>query len=155
MEADAYAVGAAVAAGGGVHVHKDDILFSVFLFDLPGQFLCDLRRVGVAYADAVILDANHDPELLRCGPYPPHLKRRILSDHGHLSNVECAEALRDFVHPGLRNIFLCHLSEHNNTPELAYETNAAVLQACYAEAEGRIPRLCPLPRMTPSPFFIL
>ena len=106
-------------------------------------------------ADTVVIESNYDLEMLRNGPYPKVLQDRICGGHGHLSNVECAEALRDFAHPGLRNVFLCHLSEHNNTPELAYQTNAAVLQSSYAETEGRIPRLCPLPRMTPSPFFIL
>ena len=106
-------------------------------------------------ADTVVIESNYDLEMLRHGPYPKVLQDRICGGHGHLSNVECAEALRDFAHPGLRNVFLCHLSEHNNTPELAYQTNAAVLQSSYAETEGRIPRLCPLPRMTPSPFFIL
>lgn len=106
-------------------------------------------------ADTVVIESNYDLDMLRHGPYPKDLQDRICGGHGHLSNDECAQALRDFVHPGLRNIFLCHLSEHNNTPELAYGTNSSILQACYADADSRIPRLCPLPRMTPSPLFIL
>lgn len=106
-------------------------------------------------ADTVVIESNYDLDMLRHGPYPKDLQDRICGGHGHLSNDECAQALRDFVHPGLRNIFLCHLSEHNNTPELAYETNSSVLRACYTDADSRIPRLCPLPRMTPSPLFIL
>lgn len=106
-------------------------------------------------ADTVVIESNYDLDMLRHGPYPKDLQDRICGGHGHLSNDECAQALRDFVHPGLRNIFLCHLSEHNNTPELAYETNSSVLRACWADADSRIPRLCPLPRMTPSPLFIL
>ena len=106
-------------------------------------------------ADTVVIESNYDLEMLRHGPYPKVLQDRICGGHGHLSNAECAEALRDFAHPGLRNIFLCHLSEHNNTPELAYRTSSDILQSIYADTEGRIPRLCPLPRMTPSPLFTL
>jgi phosphoribosyl 1,2-cyclic phosphodiesterase len=132
-------------------------------------------------ADTVVIESNYDLEMLRNGSYPKDLQDRICGGHGHLSNVECAEALRDFVHPGLRNIFLCHLSEHNNTPELAFQTSSNVLRELYtpctpsrgmaadrfargahAQAisstelqDARIPRLCPLPRMTPSPLFTL
>lgn len=106
-------------------------------------------------ADTVVIESNYDLEMLRNGPYPKVLQDRICGGHGHLSNAECAEALRAFVHPGLRNVFLCHLSEHNNMPDLAYQTSASVLQACYADSSERIPRLCPLPRMTPSPLFTL
>lgn len=110
-------------------------------------------------ADTVVIESNYDLEMLRHGPYPKVLQDRICGGHGHLSNVECAQALREFVHPGLRNIFLCHLSEHNNTPELALKTSSDVLRELYTPsgemADGRIPRLCPLPRMTPSPMFVL
>ena len=112
-------------------------------------------------ADTVVIESNYDPDMLRYGPYPPDLQARIRGGHGHLSNNECAEALREFVHPGLRNVFLCHLSEHNNTPELAYKASAEVLTQVFTPSMGgelqdeRPPRLCPLPRMTPSPLFIL
>ena len=104
-------------------------------------------------ADTVVVESNYDPYMLRHGPYPKELQDRICGGNGHLSNGECALALREFAHPGLRNVFLCHLSEHNNTPELAYQESAAVLQELYADT--RPPRLCPLPRMTPSPMFVL
>jgi phosphoribosyl 1,2-cyclic phosphodiesterase len=111
-------------------------------------------------ADTVVIESNYDLYMLRHGPYPKDLQDRICGGNGHLSNDACAEAIGDFVHPGLRNIFLCHLSEHNNTPELAYKTSADVLSGIYAAPDGalaeeKIPRLCPLPRMTPSPLFIL
>ena len=109
--------------------------------------------------DTLVIESNYDPWMLRHGPYPKELQDRICGGRGHLSNEECADALRDIAHPGLRNIFLCHLSEHNNTPELAYRASAEVLAQIYAPgtalAEEKPPRLCPLPRMTPSPFFIL
>ena len=106
-------------------------------------------------ADTVVIESNYDPGMLLAGPYPPDLQARIRGGHGHLSNFECAGALQEFAHPGLRNVFLCHLSEHNNTPELAYGTSSTILQRLYADFGQRPPRLCPLPRMTPSPLFVL
>ena len=106
-------------------------------------------------ADTVVVESNYDLYMLRHGPYPKELQDRICGGSGHLSNEECAEAVRAFAHPGLRNVFLCHLSEHNNTPELAWQASADVLQELYAESDDRPPRLCPLPRMTPSPMFVL
>ena len=106
-------------------------------------------------ADTVVIESNYDLDMLRHGPYPKVLQDRICGGNGHLSNAECAEALRDFLHPGLRNVFLCHLSEHNNTPELAYQTSSYILEDFCRQSDIRPPRLCPLPRMTPSPLFIL
>ena len=79
-------------------------------------------------ADTVVIESNYDREMLMEGSYPEDLKMRIRGGNGHLSNAECAEAIRSFWHPGLRNIFLCHLSENNNTPELAYESALAALR---------------------------
>lgn len=110
-------------------------------------------------ADTVVIESNYDLYMLRHGPYPKDLQDRICGGNGHLSNAGCAEALREFAHPGLRNVFLCHLSEHNNRPDLALQESAGVLQELYAPGtalqDERIPRLCPLPRMTPSPLFVL
>jgi Metal-dependent hydrolases of the beta-lactamase superfamily I len=135
--------------------------YALMLDDYKFVIMTDIGRMvppALAFAkqaDTVVIESNYDLEMLRHGPYPKALQDRICGGNGHLSNAECAEALRDFVHPGLRNVFLCHLSEHNNTPELAFQTSSTILQACYAESTGRIPRLCPLPRMTPSPMFTL
>lgn len=68
---------------------------------------------------ALILEANHDEEMLRDGPYPWHLKQRIRSRHGHLSNRESAELLKQLLWDGLEAVFLAHLSETNNRPQLA------------------------------------
>ena len=72
-------------------------------------------------ADAIVIEANHDEELLRCGRYPAFLKKRILSDHGHLSNDACAEAVARFADKGTKHFFLAHLSQENNRPELALD----------------------------------
>jgi len=65
------------------------------------------------------LEFNYEPELLRTGPYPEHVKRRIGSDRGHLANDQAQELLRRLAHPRLRQVWLAHLSQRNNRPELA------------------------------------
>lgn len=104
-------------------------------------------------ADTVVIEANYDMDMLIAGPYTHELKMRICQGHGHLSNDECAAAIRRFWHPGLKNIFLCHLSEHNNTPELAY--NAAKSALTSAGVGDGVVNLRALPRQTPSPIFML
>jgi phosphoribosyl 1,2-cyclic phosphodiesterase len=69
--------------------------------------------------DALILETNHDLEMLRRGPYPWVLKQRVASRHGHLSNQQAAEALPELVSDRLRSIVLYHLSRTNNAPALA------------------------------------
>lgn len=78
-------------------------------------------------ADVLVLEANHDPETLKHGAYPWALKRRILSNRGHLANADAAWALvRMKKRP--QQVFLAHLSEKNNTPELAENTVEAILK---------------------------
>ena len=68
---------------------------------------------------ALVLEFNHDEQMLQDGPYPWHLKQRIRSSHGHLSNSQAASLLEEVLHPGLQGVFLSHLSEVNNDPALA------------------------------------
>lgn len=82
-------------------------------------------------AHLLVLEANYDTELLRRGPYPPWLKARISSPLGHLSNESCAQALRRAVHAPHQEIWLAHLSEQNNAPEIA--------ERCVRTALGAIP----------------
>lgn len=72
--------------------------------------------------DALLLESNHDVKMLETGPYPYHLKRRILGDHGHLSNENAGRLLGHILHDRLKYILLGHLSKENNYEELAYET---------------------------------
>lgn len=72
--------------------------------------------------DALLLEANHDVNMLQVGPYPYYLKQRILGDRGHLSNENCGRLLSRLLHDKLQAIVLGHLSQENNLPELAYET---------------------------------
>ena len=71
-------------------------------------------------AHVLVLEFNHDLELLRRGPYPDSLKRRVAGPAGHLSNEEASEMLRLMTGPELHTLVLAHLSETNNTPELAH-----------------------------------
>jgi phosphoribosyl 1,2-cyclic phosphodiesterase len=68
---------------------------------------------------ALMLETNHDPDLLARSAYPPFLKSRILGRLGHLSNAHAAQLLEQVWHPGLRHVLAAHLSERNNTPEMA------------------------------------
>ena len=67
----------------------------------------------------VLLESNYDPKMLKAGPYPPDLKARIASEHGHLSNLDCGHELVRLVKAGVYSFVLGHISQHNNTPELA------------------------------------
>lgn len=104
-------------------------------------------------ADTVIIESNYDVDMLMSGPYTHDLKMRICQGHGHLSNDECASAIRTFYHEGLKNLFLCHLSENNNTPRLAYDSAAGALAGLGVE-KGTV-NLRALPRRSPSPLMVL
>jgi phosphoribosyl 1,2-cyclic phosphodiesterase len=85
-------------------------------------------RRAAAQSDFVVLESNHDIEMLKTGPYPYPLKRRILSDKGHLSNEACSAELSELVKGGTLRLMLGHLSEQNNTPEIALRTAVAELE---------------------------
>ena len=76
-------------------------------------------RATLAGCDALMLECNHDPQMLQRGPYPESLKRRVGSDRGHLSNGQAAALLRGYEASRLQHLVLTHLSETNNHPELA------------------------------------
>ncbi len=78
-------------------------------------------------ADFVVIESNHDREMLRSGSYPFHLKQRILSDRGHLSNDACAGFLPELAKSGTRRFLLAHLSRENNSPSLALNTSLSTL----------------------------
>ncbi len=82
-------------------------------------------------ADLVMIEANHDVEMLMNGPYPPFLKRIIRGEEGHLSNSDCGRALKATERKG-RRVFLSHLSRNNNTPQVARRTVARYL-SCTTE----------------------
>ena len=85
-------------------------------------------RLAAQQSDFVVLESNHDIEMLKNGIYPYPLKRRILSDTGHLSNDACANELADLVRSGTLRLMLGHLSEQNNTPHIALSTSVNALE---------------------------
>ena len=78
----------------------------------------------------MFIDSNHDLNMLKNGPYPYVLKKRILSENGHLSNLECSNLIPKLVKSGTSKIILCHLSSNNNTPEIAYKCAMSSLEKC-------------------------
>ena len=77
--------------------------------------------------DGLVLEFNHDPDLLKNGPYPPSLQQRVRSNQGHLANGTSAKLLRKIVHERLQHVILAHLSEINNLPEIAFREAAAAI----------------------------
>ena len=87
-------------------------------------------------ADVLLLEANHDVNMLQVGPYPYALKQRILSDRGHLSNTASGYLLDSILNPHMKAIFLGHLSQENNLPELAFETVRVEINAADDDYEA-------------------
>ncbi len=85
-------------------------------------------RHALTHSDFLVLEANHDPGLLHQGPYPPSVRARIASSHGHLSNEAAAQFALGLLHPRLAAVILAHLSAECNRPELAEEVVGSVLR---------------------------
>lgn len=139
---DARVINGAPAAVGEISVSRfstphDCLGSSGFTVTLP-----DARKVAVATdmgsltdeiktslcgCDLVMIESNHDVMMLQNGPYPYPLKRRILSENGHLSNACCADFLPSLVRSGTTRLVLAHLSRDNNHPAVARETARAAL----------------------------
>ena len=147
------------------HDATDTVGFFIDFFGETFTFLTDLGAVTeeavfhAAHSRHLIVEANYDPEMLRTGGYPVDLQDRIRGGHGHLSNTQTAKLVSsalDISGPLLQDVFLCHLSENNNTPELALATVSEVLsQASFStgDASGSPIRLVALPRREPSELF--
>lgn len=102
-------------------------------------------------SDLIMIESNHDIGMLQNGRYPYFLKRRILSDKGHLSNESCAKVLPELVKNGTHKFVLAHLSKDNNIPELALETAVSTLKLSgISEDEYEI---CVAPRSGPKEVF--
>jgi phosphoribosyl 1,2-cyclic phosphodiesterase len=85
-------------------------------------------RQALERVDILVLESNHDDEMLRNGPYPASLKRRIAGRHGHLSNRAAGVAAAECAHNGMSHVVLAHLSETNNTPQTATDSMRAALR---------------------------
>jgi phosphoribosyl 1,2-cyclic phosphodiesterase len=109
----------------------------------------DEMRSFITRAHNLVLEANHDIEMVQNGPYPKFLKERILSATGHLSNKECGQTLVENMSEHLQHVWLCHLSEENNHPELARKTVESILGS-YGVIVGVDVKLDVLKRNSPT-----
>jgi len=80
-------------------------------------------------ANALLIESNHDVEMLQNGKYHPMLKARVAGPRGHLSNVTAGQLIAEVAWDGLKHVVLGHLSEENNRPMLAYDTVGRILDA--------------------------
>ena len=135
----------------GYRIEAEGITFC--LMTDVGHVTEEMQR-HIGDANYLVLEANYDEEMLRTGPYPQHLKERIASGNGHLSNRACAEAIANYATPALRHVWLCHLSEENNHPILAQKTVEQIL-ASYGILPGKDFLVDVLKRKTPSQLFEL
>ena len=134
-----------------------------FLIEVEGKTFCFITDAGritdemgtyIERAHYLVIEANHDTEMLMHGPYPEHLKVRITSGTGHLNNADCGEAIARHMSERLGYVWLCHLSEENNHPELARKTVEAVLRS-YGIVAGKDLQLEVLKRTMPTGIFEL
>jgi phosphoribosyl 1,2-cyclic phosphodiesterase len=102
----------------GYHIEFDGQTF-VLITDVG--CITDKIREYACKANHLVIEANYDEYMLQTGKYPYSLKQRISSGVGHLSNRHTAEFIAGIYHKGLRNIWLCHLSQDNNRPEIAFK----------------------------------
>ena len=154
------------------HDASQTVGYGIRLSGLNFVIMTDLGRMTAealsyaSHAHVVVVESNYDREMLMNGSYPYELKMRISRGNGHLSNDECADAVRRFYHKDLTHLFLCHLSENNNTPELAIKATSDALadigllpsyerSSYFASEEGDSIVMQPLPRRTPSRLFTL
>ncbi len=110
------------------HDAIDPCGFSLFAEDKKITLATDIGHITerilhqMEDSNVLLLESNYDEETLKCGSYPYQLKRRIMSDTGHLSNNDAGKALSYLSKYNVQNIILGHLSKENNFPELAYQT---------------------------------
>lgn len=110
------------------HDAADPVCYSMESHDVKASIATDLGNYhkGIVEktqeSDILFIEANHDVNMLQVGPYPYYLKRRILSNKGHLSNERSGQFLCDILSDKTKEVFLGHLSKENNYSELAYET---------------------------------
>ena len=118
MHVDSFPISHDCAEGCGYKVTMNDVKFALAT-DLG--YLSEEVENALIGCDAVVIESNHDVRMLQMGSYPYLLKRRIMSDIGHVSNTDCAEFLPKLVKSGTKRFLLAHLSRENNMPEIAYQ----------------------------------
>ena len=123
------------------HDAAEPLGFSFEKYDTKIAVCTDFGRVtdeienGLKGSNAIVIEANHDERMLEAGKYPFRLKRRILGDKGHSSNETSGKLITRLWNKNLKHIFLSHLSDENNMPELALETVKCELSMAYSNYE--------------------
>ena len=145
------------------HVPHDSSDNVGYFIEADGVTFCLMTDVGhvtdemasfIGRAQYLVIEANHDKEMLQHGPYPQFLKDRITNGTGHLNNELCGEAIDKNMGEHLCHVWLCHLSEENNHPELARKTVETVLRS-YGLVVGKDFLLEVLKRTKPTGIFEL
>jgi phosphoribosyl 1,2-cyclic phosphodiesterase len=137
------------------HDSSENVGYEVRVGDVCFVIITDAGSIteecyeAIANANYLVIEANHDLEMLKGGPYPAYLKKRIASKSGHLSNEDCGKALAEHMSEHLRHVWLCHLSEENNHPELARKTVETILRS-HGVIPGKDVELEVLKRTMPS-----
>lgn len=108
----------------GFRFFSDNLKYSV-VTDLG--FVTEEVKQAIALSDILVLESNHDLEMLENGPYPWHLKKRILSNCGHLSNYDAGWTLARLERKPKMQVFLAHMSQKNNDPQVAMDTVSNIL----------------------------
>lgn len=135
----------------GYMIEAEGVTFCVIT---DAGYVTDEMKPFISKANYLVIEANHDEEMVINGPYPQFLKERILSQTGHLSNRSCGLALVENITENLRYVWLCHLSEENNHPELARKTVESVLRD-YGIIVGVDLKMEVLKRTTPTGIYEL
>lgn len=115
----------------------------------------NLVKTHLAGCHALILESNHDHQMLMDGPYPWELKRRVQGRLGHLSNSDAAALLAELAHENLNRVVLAHLSEINNEPELALQTARAVRSDLSSNYQGKPFGIEVAGQYQPGPCFVM
>ncbi len=117
------------------HDAAEPVGYNFYMNDTKVTLATDLGHINddlISYlegSEIILIESNHDVEMLKCGSYPYYLKQRILSEKGHLSNEVAGELAVRLAETGTSRILLGHLSKENNFPELAYQTVCNALQS--------------------------
>lgn len=142
------------------HDSSDNVGYRIEYCGITFCLMTDIGHVtdkiaeNISLADYLVIEANHDEQMLLNGPYPQYLKERVAGATGHLSNKQCAEAILNNANGKLKHVWLCHLSEENNHPELARKTLEQTLEGG-GFVVGKNIELDVLKRKKPTGFFSL
>jgi len=141
------------------HDATDNVGYTIEYKEKRFTFATDLGYISeeaakqLEMAHYMVLEANYDDQMLRNGPYPLHLKNRIIAETGHLSNDQAGIFLAEYYKEHLQKVFLCHLSRENNLPEIAYTTVQNHLEGKKIVV-GKDLELFTLDRLNPSELYI-